>query len=74
MNSKDIVLMYVDVMFGITLKANSKHDMDCAAVIIRQLLGHGEVAEDKSAWGRILDILVGWTYSSQHAQGHSGIL
>ncbi len=57
-----LVLMYVDDMFGITLKANRQHDMDCAAVIIRQLLGHGAVAEDKSAWGRILDLL-GWTFN-----------
>jgi hypothetical protein len=54
-------LMYVDDMFGAVHRNHRAQDMAAAAKVIRQLLGHGAVAEEKSAFGRSTDLL-GWNF------------
>ena len=51
--------MYVDDIFGVTLKRDLKHDMAVSRKALIDLLGDDAVSDPKSAWGRILDI-IGW--------------
>ena len=51
--------MYVDDVFGVTLRKHLEHDMAVSRKALTDLLGDDAVSDPKSAWGRILDI-IGW--------------
>jgi hypothetical protein len=51
--------MYVDDLFGISLRTNLEYDMACARKAVTDLLGSKSLAEDKEEQGTRLDI-IGW--------------
>jgi hypothetical protein len=51
--------MYVDDIFGVSLRKNLAHDMDCARGVVVGLLGSKSLADDKEEMGTRLDI-IGW--------------
>ncbi len=51
--------MYVDDLFGISLRTNLEYDMACARKTLTDLLGSKSLAEDKEEQGTRLDI-IGW--------------
>jgi hypothetical protein len=51
--------MYVDDIFGVSLRKNLEYNMACARKTVTDLLGSKSLAEDKKEQGTRLDI-IGW--------------